>query len=269
MNIEVLLLLLSLGSIGGFLSGLLGIGGGIIFVPAIYFILKNFGIGEEYIMHIAIATSLAVVLATGFTSAYHHNKKASVDLTIIKRWAPFVVIGVILGSFLASYIQSDNLKKIFSVLMFFLAASMVFKKKEKNIKKDSKKDSKYIIYPFCLALGLISSIIGIGGSVLSIPMMTHMGYSVKKSIGTGSALTVVVSIPGIISYMIAGYPHMAELPDFSIGYINLIIVGQIIPTSILTASWGVKASHCLPKLLLKRIFALLLIIVSIRMFMSI
>ena len=265
--LELLLMMLMTGCVGGFLSGLLGVGGGTIFVPALFFCLKAAGIQGDYIMHIAVGTSLAVVFATGVMSAYHHYKRHAVDIKIVKSWGPFIILGVIVGSSFASGMDGRTLKEIFSGLLMLISIYMMFSgDKPKTAPKH--KIPPYALYIFCMFNGMLSAMIGIGGSIVNIPVMAYMGIGIQQAIGTGSALGLMVALPGTIGYIVSGYPHIADLPPLSFGYINLIALAAIIPTSILLAPLGVKASHSLPKHLLRRIFAVVLALVSLRMFVT-
>ena len=152
--------------------------------------------------------------------------------------------------------------------MALLAADIAFKK-EPTEEHSASKIPPYIVYLLCVVIGVLASMLGIGGALLTIPLMTYTGIPLKKALGTGSAISMAVSLPGIITYIFLGYPHMAELPPFSIGYINMLAVAAIIPTSIILAPLGVKASHSLPKHALQRIFAVVLVLVAIRMYMTI
>jgi uncharacterized membrane protein YfcA len=264
---ELVLLMLAIGCIGGFLSGLLGVGGGIIFVPALFFCFKATGVAEAYIMHVAVGTSLAVVFATGSTSAYHHYQHKSVDMEIVRSWGPFIVLGVLIGALFASSVEGRTLKEIFAglalVISFYMAAAP-----EKPETGHGHKIPLYLQRGFCAVIGMLSSMIGIGGAILNIPMMSYNGVPMQRAVGTGAVLGIAVALPGMIGYMISGFPHMPELPPLSLGYVNLIALATIIPTSILLAPAGVKASHRLPRPVLRRIFAVVLALVALRMFMA-
>ncbi|MCE9507399.1 MAG: sulfite exporter TauE/SafE family protein [Alphaproteobacteria bacterium] len=264
---ELVLLLLAIGCAGGFLSGLLGVGGGIIFVPALYFCFTSVGLDAAHIMHVAVGTSLAVVFATGSASAYHHYQRKSVDMAIVRSWGPAIVLGVALGSLFASAVDGHVLKTIFASLMILTAVYMALSK-DKPEAEHGRKLPPAAQYVSCFIIGLLSSMIGIGGAIMNIPMMAYSGVPIQRAIGTGTALSIAVSLPGMIGYMISGFPHMADLPPLSLGYVNLIALATIIPMSIFLAPVGVRVSHGLPKPVLRRIFAVVLALVSLRMFMT-
>lgn len=264
---ELILLLLAIGCVGGFLSGLLGVGGGIIFVPALFFSLSSLGFSEEHAMHIAIGSSLAVVAATGSVSAFSHYKRGGIDTAILRGWGPAIVIGVILGAAVASFIKSAVLKEIFACMTLLIAFYMAFSRDRAEVKPLRWLTEK-VQKAIAGFIGIVSAMLGVGGAILTVPLMTYMGLPMPRAVGTGAALGVAVAIPGIISYMVTGTLSANELPPWSIGYVNLLTVAMIIPSSMLMAPAGVKLSHNMPRAMLRRVFAVVLMIVSVRMFLS-
>ncbi len=265
--VELVLLLMAIGAAGGFLSGLLGVGGGILFVPALFFAFNSLGFGGSEIMHLAVGTSLAIVFATGSSSAIAHFKRGSVDMDRVRAWGPFIVVGVVAGSFFAAMIDGDVLKRIFSVITLLIAIYMALGR-DKIAGEAVKEIALRVQRAICAFIGGVAAMIGIGGAIMTIPLMSYLGMPIQRAIGTGAALGILISLPGTMGYIVTGLAHEAQLPPYSIGYISLPAILMIIPTSILMAPIGVKAAHTLPKTMLRRIFAVILIIVSLRMFMS-
>jgi uncharacterized membrane protein YfcA len=264
---DLILLLLAIGCVGGFLSGLLGVGGGIIFVPALFFSLSSLGFSEEHAMHIAIGSSLAVVAATGSMSAFSHYKRGGVDLTIVRSWGVPIVVGVILGAVVASSVKSVVLKEIFAGMTLVIALYMAFSKDRSDVLP--LRFLTMTVQKFIAAvIGVVSAMLGVGGAILTVPLMSYIGLPMARAVGTGAALGVAVAVPGILSYMVAGSLGGEALPPWSIGYVNLLTVAMIIPSSMLLAPLGVKVSHNMPRAMLRRVFAAVLIIVSVRMFLS-
>ncbi|MEZ0260099.1 MAG: sulfite exporter TauE/SafE family protein [Alphaproteobacteria bacterium] len=261
-------LLLVIGGLGGFLSGLLGVGGGIIFVPALFFSMTALGTGPEQAMHLAVGTSLAVVFATGATSALAHHRRGAVDSGIVRAWGAFIVGGVIFGSLFASSVDGRLLKEIFAVITFAISLYMAFGSESKG--PGAKTIAMNIQRGLCACIGMVSSMIGVGGAILTVPMMSYIGVPMQRAVGTGAALGMLISLPGCLGYMLGGaaQAYAAELPPFSVGYVNVLAALMIIPSSILLAPMGVKASHKLPRTTLRRVFAGVLMLVSIRMFMT-
>lgn len=265
--INIMLLLLGIGAVSGFLSGLLGVGGGVLFVPALFFALTSMGYDPEYAMHIALGSSLLIVFATGSTSAYQHYKRGAVDLDRVRLWGPFIVAGVITGSFFAAMVPGEHLKKIFAVVTMLIAIYMAFNK-DRAVGEVVRTIQLKIQKAFCLLIGIVSSMIGVGGAILTIPLMTYIGVPMQRAVGTGAALGILISLPGALTYMIMGSLQSYDLPPYSIGYVNFLAVAAIVPASVLLAPMGVRAAHKMPKAMLRRVFAAVLIIVSIRMMMT-
>lgn len=262
-HINLILLLLAIGGIGGFLSGLLGVGGGFLFVPALYFCLTALGYESNHAMHIAVGTSLAVMIATGMTSAIGHFKRHSVDFVILKSWGPFIVMGVGLGSVTASSVDGFVLTEIFAGLTLLVALYMFFGKG--RVDSADRPIPQSVQSGMSFFVGMISSMIGIGGSTMSVPLMSYVGIPIQRAVGTAAAMGIMVSIPGALAYMFLGY-QTGGLPPYSIGFVNFLSVALIIPSSIIMAPLGVQAAHTLPRAMLRRVFAILLLIVSARMF---
>jgi len=262
---SLLLTLLAVGAVGGFLSGLLGVGGGIIFVPALYFILTSFVPEAGHVMHVAIGTSTALILVTSASSAYWHNKKGAVDFAIVKSWSLSIVLGVVVGTYLASAVNGHFLKQLFSGLMLLICIYMALSKEPSA--HTARRVSAAVQKSFAAFVGFISALLGVGGATLNIPFMTYMGMSMPKAVGTGSALAVVISVPAMAGYIISGL-HEPQLPPYSLGYVNWLALIVILPVSMLLSRAGVHVSHKLSRNILRRIFAVVLAIVTIRMLTS-
>jgi uncharacterized membrane protein YfcA len=248
------------------LSGLLGVGGGILFVPALYFSMSAVGLDSQHAMHLAVGTSLAIVFATGSVSAFGHHKRGAVDTALMRSWGMFIVSGVVIGSFFATAVNGEVLKRIFAGVVLLLSLYTAFGSKKSAEAKNFL--TARIQHGICVGIGMVSSMIGVGGAILTVPMMSYIGTPMQRAIGTGAALGMLISLPGTISYMLGGLPHLEELPPFSVGYVNLLAVALIIPASMFMAPIGVKTSHSLPHSMLRRVFAAVMFIVAIRMFMT-
>lgn len=264
---EIIALLLCIGGMGGFLSGMLGVGGGILFVPALYFSMSALGIDSQHAMHLAVGTSLAIVFATGSVSALGHHRRGAVDVALMKSWGGYIVAGVVIGSFFATAVNGEVLKRIFAGVTLVLSIYMAFGTTKRAANAKNFLTAK-IQHGLCVGIGMVSSMIGVGGAILTVPMMSYIGTPMTRAMGTGAALGMLISFPGTISYMLGGLPHLSELPPYSIGYVNVLAVALIIPASMFMAPIGVKASHSLPHTMLRRVFAAVMLIVSIRMFMT-
>jgi uncharacterized membrane protein YfcA len=265
--IGLFITLVAVGGVGGLLSGMLGVGGGIIFVPALYFALLAFAPTAEHVMRVAIGTSLALVLVTGASSAFWHHRKGSVDFSIIKSWALPVVLGVIAGTFFATYVHGNFLKQFFAVAMLLNSVYMALSH-EPAEGLPAHRTPVWGQRLVAAMIGFVAAMLGIGGAILNIPFMTYIGTPMRKAVGTGGALAVIISLPGMFGYIFTGLQNVHELPPYCIGYINWLALVAILPVSMILSPVGVHISHKLPKNLLRRIFAAVLVIVSIRMFMT-
>lgn len=263
MSSELLIMLpsfLALGAFVGFCAGLLGIGGGLILVPGLYYLLKHFGLetqNDDILMHTALATSMAVILPTAISSSWAQIKRKAVDWASIKMMTPGLVIGVIIGIIVVAGIDSQVLKIIFSVGLTAIAASIIFKK------EDSKPfpvlNKMACAVPFSIVFGILATFLGIGGAVLNVPYLNRGGLPLKTAIATGAVLGAVIALIATLGYLITG-GHTGG------GYINYMAFIMIVPASVLMAPIGVKISHSIPVAKLKIIFASVLILVAAKMF---
>ena len=264
--INLLVVLSIAASVAGFMAGLLGVGGGIIMVPALYyaFTVLDFDIATR--MHLSVGTSLAIIIPTSVISSKTHMEYDAVDFNLVKSFGIFIVLGVIGGTFLAVNLKTSTFVLFFSVMAFIVGLFFIFfrEKVVENPKKikDSIKNISGII------VGFISVLLGIGGGSLMVPFMRTFGYDIRKSIGTASAIGFLIALSGTIT-MITGGKIVANInTPFSIGYINLLGFIVFVPVTMLMARIGAKAVYKLDKKLLSKIFGTFLIAVSIRSFIE-
>jgi len=264
--INLLVVLSIAASVAGFMAGLLGVGGGIIMVPALYyaFTVLDFDIATR--MHLSVGTSLAIIIPTSVISSKTHMEYDAVDFKLVKSFGIFIVLGVIGGTFLAVNLKTSTFVLFFSVMAFIVGLFFIFfrEKVVENPKKikDSIKNISGII------VGFISVLLGIGGGSLMVPFMRTFGYDIRKSIGTASAIGFLIALSGTIT-MITGGKIAANInTPFSIGYINLLGFIVFVPVTMLMARVGAKAVYKLDKKLLSKIFGTFLIAVSIRSFIE-
>ena len=257
MSIIVFIFLLT-GLASGFVAGLLGVGGGIIIVPVTYFILLQLGYGSEVVMHIAVASSLGVICFTSISSIKSHLKLKNTNLNIVKKWAFGIVLGSILGSLSASFISGENLVIIFVILAFLISMNMLFQQKPIILNNDLP-SSKIINFLISSLIGFFSAIIGIGGGSFSVPTLTMFSKKIHEAVGTSAFFGFLIAFPGAITFTITGL-EKEGLPLYSIGYINILIVLMISTTSVFTAGYGARVSTNIDKVLLRKIFAIFLLL---------
>ena len=262
-----LLIVLSIAaSVAGFMAGLLGVGGGIIIVPALYyaFTVLDFDIATR--MHISVGTSLAIILPTSIISAKTHMEHKAVDIKLVKSFGIFIILGVIGGTFLAVNLRTSDFILFFSIMAFIVGLFFIFFR-DKFLENPKKiKDSIKNISG--IGVGFISVLLGIGGGSLMVPFMRTFGYDIRRSIGTASAIGILIAISGTLTMMTGGEIINNVNTPYTIGYINLFGFIVFVPVTMLMARIGAKAVYRIDKKLLSKIFGTFLIIVSIRSFIE-
>ena len=255
-----------IGSVVGFLSGLLGIGGGLVIVPALVYLLPKLSISADITMPIALATSLASIVITSSTAAFVHHKHSNIPWIITRRLMLVVAVGALIGAFIADILSSEALTAIFATCVMLLASYMLFSIRKP--KKTGKMPSNYIVQLIGLFTGVIASLMGIAGGAVLVPALSYFGMPLRHTIGVATACGMMVAFFGSLGYIISGF-NQSGLPEGSFGYIYLPALLGIILTSSIFAPIGVKFSTKLPVETLKMFFATFLIIVAIKMMWSI
>lgn len=267
-----IVLILSLSGIfAGFLAGLLGIGGGIIFVPVYFIVFTNFlHIDPSQAILMATATSLATMIPTSTISAFSHYRNGNIDLTLLKRWFAFLLFGVFLGSILSTVFGGLWLSIAFGTVLMLSAINMLFLSKKKALFNElpSLIPGQAMISTF---ISCASTMLGIGGGTLSVPILTLFNIETKKAIGTASAIGLIICAPGAIFTIfnnLTNHISVKDAPSLTVGYICFLAVFCVIPFSMLMAPIGVKVNKKISNATIKKIYAVLLIITSIKMIWS-
>ena len=253
------------GAFVGVLAGLLGVGGGLVIVPILVFSFSLQNVSGEIIMHLALGTSLASIIFTSISSFMAHHRRGAVQWAIVKRIVVGILTGTFLGSCFASLLPTDVLKIFFVTFLYFVAYQFLTNKKPKPSRELPGIPGMFAAGNI---IGFISSLVGIGGGAVSVPYMVWCNVPVHRAIGTSAAIGLPIAISGTVGFLFNGWENQL-LPDYSIGFIYLPALIGIAAVSILTAPLGAKLAHSLPVGKLKKIFALLLIIVGTRMLISI
>ena len=256
------ILILVLTGIGvGFTTGLLGEGGGFILVPILFILLESIGVESTLAIRMAFGTSLAVILPTALSSAYGHQRRQNVIFKAVLFLGVSGFLGGLIGGYIATHLPVDILKTIFAVVLLLVALRMLLFKEPTE--DTTRVDNIPLFILWGLIAGIMSGLVGIGGAVILIPVMVlTMGFSMKEAGGTSSAVIVLTSMGGIISYILNGL-HTPGLPPYSLGYINLLQLVILVIFSIPLAQIGAWASHKFPEKLLRYIFIIILIFVSL------
>ncbi|GAA4106328.1 sulfite exporter TauE/SafE family protein [Aminobacter aganoensis] len=265
--------LLGAGAVTGLLAGVFGVGGGAVIVPVLYELFRMVGVPEEVRMPLCVGTSLAIIIPTSIRSFGAHRAKGAVDMTILKQWAVPVVLGVLMGSVIARYASPDLFKLVFVVVAGISAIRLLFGKDSWRLGLDM--PGKLIMNAYGWLIGVLSSLMGIGGGQLSNLFMTFYGRPIHQAVATSSGLGVLISIPGALGYIYAGWPRAAEYPDvaalqfpLSLGYVSLVGLILFVPTSVLTAPMGARLAHALSKRKLEVAFGIFLLLISLRFLIS-
>jgi uncharacterized membrane protein YfcA len=271
--LELALLLVAVGALSGFLAGLFGIGGGAVLVPVFYECFRLAGVPLEVRMPLCIGTSLAIIIPTSISSWRAHYKRGAVDMEILKVWWVPVLVGVIAGSVTARYAPERLFKIVFVAVAYAAAARLLLARETWKFGEDFPTGPLMKLYGFLV--GLLSTLMGIGGGLFSNLVMTFYGRPIHQAVATSSALAVLISIPGALGYVYAGWPAAARFPEvvalqwpFSIGYVSLIGAVLAMPTTLLTAPLGVRAAHAMSKRTLEMAYGAYLVIVGSRFAIS-
>lgn len=258
--------LLTAGVVSGLLAGLFGVGGGAVMVPVLFQLFGVIGVAEELKMQLAVGTSLAVIVPTSIRSLLAHRTKGVVDEDLLRAWALPVLGGVALGSWIASFAPAAVFKLVFVLVAWTTAAKLGFGKTSWKLADDVPGEPGRTIIG--VVTGLLSALMGVGGGSIVNLVMSFCNRPIHQSIATASGVGVLISIPGAIGYMWAGWSRMGELPPLSVGFVSLIGAALIMPTSILVAPFGARLAHRLPKRRLEIAFALFLAIMGLRFLIS-
>lgn len=259
--LTIIITYLAFGAFAGILAGLLGIGGGLVIVPIVSLTLLRGGVSPEHIQHLALGTSFSTIFFTSISSFMAHNRKGGVLWPVVFRLTPGIVLGVILGSYIAAMLNTLYLQIFFVCFLAYVSLQMIL-----NVKPKSCRD---LPSPTGIALtggviGVVSSLVGIGGGTITVPFLTWCNVPMHKSVGTSAAVGMPIALTGMISFIVSGC-NVAGLPAYSLGYVYLPATLGIAAASMLTAPLGTALSHRLPVHILKKVFAGMLLIVGARM----
>ena len=255
---------LAFGCAAGIIAGLLGVGGGIVVVPALYFLFTAQGLPHEHIMQLALGTSLATIVFTSVASYRAHDKRGAVRWDIFKSITPGIIIGSLIGSWVAAQLSTKFLKGFFIIFLYYVSVQMLL-----NIKPKASRQVPGTGGMFATGgiVGLVSNLVGIGGGTMTVPFLSWCNIPIHVAVGTASAIGFPIAATGVIGYLANGL-RADHLPSLSIGYIYLPALVGIVATSMYTAKYGAKLAHSLPVGTLKRVFALFLLAMATRMLWS-
>ena len=255
------------GVLVGILAGLFGIGGGAVIVPVLYEVFRALDVPEDVRMQMCIGTSLAIIIPTTVRSYLAHKKKGAVIPEVVRLWSPSAVVGVAIGAVIAYFAPPVLFKIVFVVFALFIAVRMLFGTDRWNL--GSELPGAGIQGFFGFITGLISSLVGVSGGSVSNALLTLYGEPLQRAVATSAGVGVPITIAGTIGYMAAGWPHMAQLPPLSIGFVSVIGLVLMAPVSSYTAAYGVRLAHWLPRRKLEIAFGCFLVLVAGRFLISV
>jgi uncharacterized membrane protein YfcA len=258
---EYLVHYLLLGSFAGLVAGLLGVGGGLIIVPALVWIFMQQGINGEVIVHLAVGTSLATIIFTSISSVRAHHRHAAVQWHIFRVITPGIIIGALLGAWIARFMSSDLLAAFFGVFEIFVAVQMGFAIRPKASRR---LPANWLVSTVGTIIGAISAIVGIGGGTMTVPYLVWCNVAMRQAVATSAAVGLPIAIAGAAGFAWTGW-QQASVPGSAFGFIMPEAFVGIVITSVLFAPLGAKLAHVIPPVLLKRIFAVFLLMLGTRM----
>lgn len=261
-NLFTFLALIATGIFAGILAGLLGVGGGIVIVPVLFFLFQSFGVSPESAMLVATATSLATIVPTSISSIRSHHQKGNVDLGLLKYWAAFILVGVLAGSWLVTQIDGTLLTMLFGIIATLSALNMLFRTGKSALFQQLPGTAGQTMMG--TSIGFFSSMVGIGGGTISVPLLTLYNYPAHRAVGTAAAIGLIISLPGAMTMLVMGNTPI-DAPAGTFGLVNVIGFICIVPLTVLFAPVGASLAAKLNAAKLKKIFAIVLLITGLRM----
>ncbi|THH38232.1 sulfite exporter TauE/SafE family protein [Aliishimia ponticola] len=260
--VQMLVLLLVIGGFAGVLAGLLGVGGGIVLVPAFFYAFQTLGYDGPQLMQMCLATSLATIIVTSMRSVLSHNKKGAVDWEILRRWSPGIVIGAVLGVWLVSGLKSQTLQIVFGCLAIIIGLYMLLGRAHWRL-RDSMPGllGTAVLSPL---MGFGSVLMGIGGGSFGVPLMSLMNVPIHRAVATAAGFGVVIAVPSVLGFLMVQIDP-AMRPPLTLGSVNLVAFVLVIAMTLITTPWGVKLAHAMDPGPLKKAFGVFLTLVALNM----
>lgn len=260
------LLIVAGGVVTGFLAGLFGVGGGGVIVPILYEVFRFMHVPEDLRMQVCVGTSLAIIVPTTLRSYAVHKSKGAVIPGVLRLWTPAALAGILIGAAAASFAPAQVFKIAFVTFCALMAAKMLAGSGRWNIGTELPGRAVLSVYGF--AMGALSSLVGVSGGGFSTAILTLYGQPIHRAVATSAGLGVPITIAGTIGYIVAGWPHMAELPPLSLGFVSIPGFVLMAPVASFMTTYGVRLAHWLPRRALEVAFACFLILVGGRFLIS-
>ncbi|MGE4374064.1 MAG: sulfite exporter TauE/SafE family protein [Xanthobacter sp.] len=255
------------GVLTGILAGMLGVGGGGVIVPVLYEVFGMMGVDDSVRMQLCVGTSLAIIIPTAVTSYRTHKAKGAALPHVLKQWRLSAIIGIIIGSVIASFAAGWVLQAVFVLVISSLGLKSLLGRNDIRIADTLPGKGMMTLYG--LIIGFASSMVGISGGGLATNFLLLYGVPIHAAVATSAGLGIFIPIPGVIGYVIAGWPHLAELPPLSLGYVSILGFVLMAPVSALVAPYGARLSHKLSRRHLEITFGVFLLIIAARFLVAI
>ncbi|MBI3507901.1 MAG: sulfite exporter TauE/SafE family protein [Proteobacteria bacterium] len=262
---ELVAFCIATGAIAGLLAGMLGVGGGIVVVPSLYFVLGHVGVDIDVRMQVAVATSLATIIPTSILSARAHRQRGSVDTALLRAWVPPALVGAIVGTVFAASVKGAVLAGIFGVVALVVAFQMVAFPGGLALRE--RLPGRIGSSVMATLIGGFSAIMGIGGGTLAVPVLSLFSFPIRLAVGTAASLGLYIAIPATLGLVASGW-SAAGLPPLSLGYVNLVAFAALLPAMLLCVKLGARIAHAISQPALRRVFGLVLAGVGLRMLSS-
>lgn len=259
--IESVLLLLVAGSLAGVLAGLLGIGGGLVLVPALVFVFDLMEVPESVLSHMAIGTSLSTIIATSLSSARAHLKRGSLDKELFFMAAIPTALGAGVGSIVAGWLSGGLLALLFAIMAIIVSGKMILP--SPPVATEEKPLRRRLIGNLTGLTGVLSAMIGVGGGAMNVPLMTSLGMQIHQAVGTSASLGFVIALPGTLGFIISGWGN-PDLPGYTLGFVHWLGALCICSMTVACAPLGAAIAHRLNTKRLKQFFAIFLLFVALR-----
>ena len=258
--LPMLAILLVIGAATGVIAGLLGVGGGIVLVPAFFYSFTALGFGSDHLMQVCIGTSAATIVVTSARSVLSHNRRGAVDWQVLRDWSLFLVLGSVLGVAVASVLKTTALQAVFGVLAGLAGLYMAFGRADWRLGPAMPGQPLRAVQATVLAL--FSTLMGIGGGTFGVPLMSLYAMPIHRAVATASGFGILISVPSLAGFLLLNVP---DAPPYSIGAVNLPAFAIIIPMTLLTTPIGVRLAHAMDPRPLKRVFAVFITLVALNM----
>ncbi|WED25316.1 sulfite exporter TauE/SafE family protein [Vibrio sp. DW001] len=263
--LPVILALLATGVVAGLLAGLLGVGGGIVIVPVLFYLFQHFGVSSTSAMMIATATSLATIVPTSLSSIKAHNKNGNVDWVLLKWLAPFIVFGVVCGSLLATRVGGPWLTAAFGIIATLSALNMLLGANAAPLAQSLPSKTGQGVIGTCI--GCLSAMIGIGGGTLTVPTLSAFNFPTHKAVGTAATVGLLIALPGVVTMLLVGTTP-SDAPFGNYGLVNWLGFLFIVPLTVFFSPIGASLGKKLDNAMLKKVFAIVLAFTGIRMLLQ-